>query len=108
MIQEEQLVLVPVADARGYDTTGMNAGVYIQEAQNLDIELMKLLLQRLGEDTICLIDGDDTAQVDLDAYAGLNNGIKRTVEVFKGQPFFGTVKLQKVRRSKIAEIAENM
>ena len=108
MIQEEKLVLVPVADARGYDTTGMNAGVYIQEAQNLDRELMKLLLQRLGEDTICLIDGDDTAQVDLDAYAGMNNGIKRVVEVFKGQDFFGTVQLQKVRRSRIAEVADGL
>lgn len=108
MIQEEKLVLVPVADARGYDTTDMNAGVYIQEAQNLDRELMKLLLQRLGEDTICLIDGDDTAQVDLDAYAGMNNGIKRAVEVFKGQDFFGTVQLQKVRRSRIAEVADGL
>ena len=108
MIQEEKLVLVPVADARGYDTTGMNAGVYIQEAQNFDRELMKLLLQRLGEDTICLIDGDDTAQVDLDAYAGMNNGIKRAVEVFKGQDFFGTVQLQKVRRSRIAEVADGL
>ena len=108
MIQEEKLVLVPAADARGYDTTGMNAGVYIQEAQNLDRELMKLLLQRLGEDTICLIDGDDTAQVDLDAYAGMNNGIKRAVEVFKGQDFFGTVQLQKVRRSRIAEVADGL
>ena len=108
MIQEEKLVLMPVADARGYDTTGMNAGVYIQEAQNLDRELMKLLLQRLGEDTICLIDGDDTAQVDLDAYAGMNNGIKRAVEVFKGQDFFGTVQLQKVRRSRIAEVADGL
>lgn len=108
MIQEEKLVLVPVADARGYDTTGMNAGVYIQEAQNLDRELMKLLLQRLGEDTICLIDGDDTAQVDLDVYAGMNNGIKRAVEVFKGQDFFGTVQLQKVRRSRIAEVADGL
>ena len=108
MIQEEKLVLVPTADTRGYDTTGMNAGVYIQEAQNLDRELMKLLLQRLGEDTICLIDGDDTAQVDLDAYAGMNNGIKRAVEVFKGQDFFGTVQLQKVRRSRIAEVADGL
>ena len=99
---------MPVADARGYDTTSMNAGVYIQEAQNLDRELMKLLLQRLGEDTICLIDGDDTAQVDLDAYAGMNNGIKRAVEVFKGQDFFGTVQLQKVRRSRIAEVADGL
>jgi phosphate starvation-inducible protein PhoH len=36
----------------------MNAGIYISEAQNLDIELMKLTLQRIGQDSICIIDGD--------------------------------------------------
>lgn len=44
MISEGQLVLLPMADIRGYDTTGMNAGIYITEAQNLDISLMKLAL----------------------------------------------------------------
>jgi predicted ribonuclease YlaK len=44
MIQEEKLVLLPLSDIRGYDTTGMRAGIYISEAQNLDISLMKLTL----------------------------------------------------------------
>lgn len=108
LIKEEKIILLPLSDIRGFDTTGMNAGLYIQEAQNMNRELMKLALQRVGEDTICLIDGDDTTQVDLDAYAGMNNGIKRAVEVFKGQDFFGTVQLQKVRRSRIAEVADEI
>jgi hypothetical protein len=33
-----------MADIRGYDTTGMRAGIYITEAQNMDTELMKLAL----------------------------------------------------------------
>ena len=32
MIEEEKLVLLPMSDIRGYDTSGMRAGVYISEA----------------------------------------------------------------------------
>jgi phosphate starvation-inducible protein PhoH len=58
MLQREKLVLLPLSDIRGYDTSGMRAGIYISEAQNLDITLMKLALQRIGDDSICIIDGD--------------------------------------------------
>ena len=58
MIQEEKLILLPMSDVRGYDTSGMRAGVYISEAQNMSINLMKLALQRIGEDSVCIIDGD--------------------------------------------------
>lgn len=61
LIAEEKLLLLPLSDIRGYDTSGMHAGIYITEAQNLDIELMRLALQRVGEDSICILDGDDNA-----------------------------------------------
>lgn len=61
LITEEKLLLLPLSDIRGYDTSGMHAGIYITEAQNLDIELMRLALQRVGEDSICILDGDDNA-----------------------------------------------
>ena len=32
LIEEEKLVLLPLSDIRGYDTTGMKAGIYISEA----------------------------------------------------------------------------
>ena len=32
MIEEEKLILLPLSDIRGYDTSGMHAGVYISEA----------------------------------------------------------------------------
>lgn len=108
MIASEQLVLLPMSDIRGYDTTGMHAGIYITEAQNMDIELMRLALQRIGEDSICIIEGDDEAQVDMVMYAGARNGMKRLSKVFRGQPFFGEVTLQNIHRSKIAEIAQKM
>ena len=108
MIDEELLVLLPMSDIRGYDTTGMKAGIYISEAQNLDITLMKLALQRIGEDSVCIIDGDADTQVDHQAYAGHNNGMRRVSQVFRGSDIYGEVELQKIHRSKIASLAENL
>lgn len=108
LISENKIVLLPMSDVRGYDTSGMNAGVYITEAQNMDISLMKLALQRIGEDSICIIDGDYTTQVDMNQYAGNNNGMRRMSEVFRGQDFYGEIELQHIFRSKIAEIADMM
>ena len=108
MIAEEKLVLLPLSDIRGYDTTGMRAGIYISEAQNLDISLMKLALQRIGEDSICIIDGDETAQVDDISFAGANNGMRRASKVFRGNDIYGEVTLHQIHRSRIAQLAENM
>lgn len=108
MIGQGKIQLLPLSDIRGFDTNGMSAGVYITEAQNMDISLMKLALQRIGEDSVCIIDGDYNAQVDLSQYAGSNNGMRRMSEVFRGQDFYGEVELQNIYRSRIASIAELM
>ena len=108
MIGQGKIQLLPLSDIRGFDTNGMCAGVYITEAQNMDISLMKLALQRIGEDSICIIDGDYNAQVDLSQYAGNNNGMRRMSEVFRGQDFYGEVELQNIYRSRISQVAELM
>lgn len=108
MIDAEQLILLPLSDIRGYDTTGMRAGIYISEAQNLDISLMKLALQRIGEDSFCIIDGDDKTQVDDIAFEGHNNGMRRASKVYRGEDVYGEVELQIIHRSKIAQIAQQM
>lgn len=107
-IELGQLLLLPMSDIRGFDTSGMKAGIYITEAQNLNIDLMKLALQRIGEDSICILDGDNDTQVDLGIYAGENNGLKRVSEVFRGQNFYGEVTLKTIHRSRIANIASKM
>ena len=108
MVTQGKIQLLPMSDVRGYDTNGMSAGVYITEAQNMDISLMKLALQRIGEDSICVIDGDYNTQVDLSQYAGSNNGMRRMSEIFRGEDCYGEVELQNIYRSKIAMIAEKM
>lgn len=108
MIEAGKLMLIPLADARGFDTSGMNAGIYITEAQNMDIELMKLTLQRIGEDSICIIDGDFGAQVDMIEYSGSSNGMRRASAVFRGEDVYGEVTLKNIHRSRIATVAERM
>ena len=108
LIQSEELILLPMSDIRGFDTTGMRAGIYISEAQNLDISLMKLALQRIGEDSICIIDGDAKTQVDDIAFAGLNNGMRRVSKIFRGYDFYGEIELKEIHRSVIGKVADEM
>ena len=108
LLESEALILLPMSDIRGYDTTGMHAGIYITEAQNMDISLMKLALQRIGEDSICIIDGDDKAQVDDISFAGNNNGMKRVSKIFRGHSIYGEITLDQIHRSELARIAEEL
>lgn len=108
MIADGKLILLPLSDIRGYDTSGMNAGIYISEAQNMSTALMKLVLQRIGEDSICIIDGDRLAQIDDINYAGVNNGMKKASKVFRGEDMYGEVQLRHIHRSRIAKIAERI
>lgn len=108
LIDDNKLLLMPMSDIRGYDTTGSHAGIYMTEAQNMDISLMKLALQRIGEDCICVIDGDYHTQVDMSQYAGFNNGMRRASEVFRGIDFYGEIELQNIYRSRIGKIADRM
>lgn len=108
LMNQDKLLLLPCSDIRGFDTTGMKAGIYVTEAQNMDVNLMKLMLQRIGEDGICIIDGDCDTQVDDIAFAGANNGMRRASKVFRGEEIYGEVTLQNIYRSQIARIAERM
>lgn len=106
LILEGKLKILPISDIRGYEVTG-NRSLYITEAQNLNVELMKLAIQR-AEKCKVFIEGDPLTQLDGWMYEGSNNGMKRAIEVFSGEECFGTVALQNIYRSKIAAIADKM
>ena len=108
LMEDGKLILLPLSDIRGYDTSDMQAGIYISEAQNLDITLMKLALQRVGRDCICIVDGDIKSQVDLPQFSGMNNGMRRASKVYRGHDIYGEVTLKNIYRSEIAKIAEYM
>lgn len=108
LIDSNKLQLLPFSDLRGFDSTGSKSIVYISEAQNLTIDLLKLGIQRVGEDCKLIIDGDNNSQVDMAAYEGNNNGMRRVSEVFRGQEFYGEVELKNIYRSRMAKIADLM
>jgi len=108
LINQEKLLLLPFSDIRGFDTSGKKAIVYITEAQNLDIPLIKLAIQRIGEDCQLLIDGDYNAQVDSEAFEDERNGMRRVSKVYRGQDFYGEIELPTIHRSRMASFAENL
>ena len=107
LMNDGKLHLIPAADCRGMDIS-TTSGVYITEAQNSSIDMMKLMLQRMGENCKVVIEGDDDTQVDMNAYAGSNNGLRRLSQVFRGEDFYGEVRLQTCHRGRIASRAELM
>lgn len=108
LIDQGKLDFIALADARGYDTTGMNCALYVTEGQNASIEQMKLILSRIGEDTIAIIEGDNVFQTDYAAYEGKNNGLRRLCEVYAGEDYFGTITLENCYRSRIAAKIDEM
>ena len=85
LIESETITLIPVGDIRGYETPP-NSIMYISEAQNLDVELMKLTVQRVGDrNNKLIIDGDYNQQVDLQAFSGENNGMRKLSEIFRNE-----------------------
>jgi PhoH-like ATPase len=105
-IQDEKLDILPFVDIRGYDT-GDKTICWIVESQNLTGELMKLGLQRIGEGSKVIVDGDYHQQIDKDIYIS-DNGMKRMSEVFRGTELYGEIELQNVWRSRLADLADKM
>lgn len=105
-IQDGKLDILPFVDLRGFDT-GDKTVCWILEAQNLTSELLKLGLQRIGEGSKVIVDGDFHQQIDKDVYVS-DNGMKRMSEVFRGTELYGEVELQNVHRSKLADMADKM
>lgn len=105
LIQQNKLKLVSMADCRGMEISD-NEILWITEASNTSVDLMKLCLSRVSSGAKVIIEGDYEAQVDSREFAGNNNGLKRVIEVFKDHKEFGYVQLQNVWRSKIAELCE--
>ena len=105
LLSQNKLKLVSMADARGMEILD-NEILWITEAQNTSVDLIKLCLSRMSSGARAIIEGDYDSQLDNRAFEGSNNGLRRIITAFKGQKEFGYVKLQNVWRSKIAQLCE--
>ena len=105
LVQQNKLKLVSMADARGMEILD-NEILWITEAQNTSVDLIKLCLSRMSSGAKAIIEGDYDSQLDNKAFEGSNNGLRRIITAFKGQKEFGYVQLQNVWRSRIAQLCE--
>lgn len=107
LMEKGLLEILPISDIRGYEV-GQNNIMYITEAQNLNVELVKLAIQRCAEGAKIILEGDPTTQVDHYSFEGEGNGLVRAIEVFEGFESFSHVNLPNIYRSEIANWAEKM
>lgn len=107
LIEEGTIEIQPFSNLRGYDCGDNKVAIWILESQNLTSELLKLGLQRVGENTKVVVDGDFHQQIDTSVYE-VDNGMMRMSEVFRGLDLYGEIELQNVYRSRVADIAEQM
>lgn len=107
LMAEGRLEILPISDIRGFEI-GEDDIMYITEAQNLNVELIKLAIQRCAEGAKIILEGDPTTQVDHFSFEGDGNGLVRAIEVFEGYEGFSHVNLPNIYRSRIANRAELM
>ena len=101
LINNNQLELVPLLFIRGRSFE--NSIIYVTEGQNMTIEIVKLLISRVGENSTLWINGD-THQTDKRIFDE-DNGINKMIERLAGNNLFGYVYLPITERSEVANLA---
>jgi PhoH-like ATPase len=104
LIERDALEMAAITYLRGRSITG--EFVIIDEAQNLELPTLKVILTRIGPDAKVVLCGDLT-QVD-NPYVAPFGGVAAMIEKMKGNPLFGHVTLEKTVRSPLAELATSV
>lgn len=77
LVEAKQIVYMPLAFIRGH--TFEKAFVILDEAQNVTELQMKTFLSRIGNDTVCVIDGDIEQKDALDKKGTVANGMEDAI-----------------------------
>lgn len=105
LVTNDMIEVLPIAVSRGRSFT--NSILYCSEAQNLSEDHMQLLISRLGDGSRLFVDGDYQGQIDKKVFEN-KNGIRLLMNLANTSDaeLFGTVRLEKIERSKVAQLAE--
>ncbi len=104
LVERDALEMASVTYLRGRSITG--EFVIVDEAQNLELPTLKVILTRISADAKVVFCGD-FSQID-NPYVSPFGGAAALVEKFKGQRLFGHVTLERTVRSPLAELAANL
>jgi PhoH-like ATPase len=104
LMDRDALEMAAITYLRGRSITG--EFVIIDEAQNLELPTLKVILTRIGSDAKVVFCGDFT-QVD-NPYVSPFGGAAALIEKLKGSELFAHVTLERTVRSPLAELASNV
>jgi Predicted ATPase related to phosphate starvation-inducible protein PhoH len=102
LIHDEKLEVIPLAFLRGRSIR--NAIIYSMESENLTKEQIQLIMGRVDEGSILVMDGD-IKQRDKAAFEK-SMGLERMVSALKGNKLFGYIHLVKSERSEVSALAD--
>ena len=105
MINEEKLVITPLAYIRGRSLSSIF--FIVDEAQNLTPHEIKTIITRAGEGTKMIFTGD-IEQIDSPYLDTGSNGLSYLSDKMKNQDIFAHVNLIKGERSFLAELASKL
>lgn len=104
LFDRDILEMAAVTYLRGRSIT--NELVIVDEAQNLELPTLKVILTRMAENSKVVFCGDLT-QVD-NPYVSPFGGLAALIEKFKGNPMFGHITMERTVRSPLAELATQL
>lgn len=104
VINRNIIEVLPLTHIRGRTFT--NTIMIIDEAQNLEKNVLLTALSRVGENTRVFI-SSDVAQRD-NLRVGRHDGIAAVVEKLKGEDLFAHINLSRSERSKVAELVTRL
>lgn len=102
LIKNGIIRIAPIDTIKG--ETFHNAFIIVDEAQDLTYLEAKSLMTRIGDGTKIVVIGD-TDQISAQYVNELNSGISIIANAYFGEDFASVIRMQKVERSRIAEIA---
>jgi len=105
LLDEEKLVIAPLAYIRGRSLVGIY--FIVDEAQNLTPHEVKTIITRAGEGTKVVLTGD-IFQIDHPYLNTRSNGLSYLIDRMKGQSIYAHINLTKGERSALADLASNL
>ncbi|MEN8239924.1 MAG: PhoH family protein [Actinomycetota bacterium] len=104
LFERDVLEMAAVTYLRGRSIT--DELVIVDEAQNLELPTLKVILTRMASNSKVVFCGDLT-QVD-NPYISPFGGLSALIEKFKGNPMFGHITMERTVRSPLAELATQL
>ena len=105
MVQNEKLVITPLAYIRGRSLS--NIIFIVDEAQNLTPHEVKTIITRAGENTKIIFTGD-IYQIDTPYLDAQSNGLSYLIDRLKDHELYAHVTLEKGERSELANLANDL